>query len=472
MLENRTLVVSDICPGAELTAGIALEKFIRRYKKSVYTFTICDPSLHPMHLSKLVPTRKSYWATKPNENWEITNRLFSFFGDVSARLETALLLKRIKEVIENEDITHLLIVLQGQTMYRIFNLLKEKNLIITTVIWDSWDWWSFSNQVPKRTDKQIKKIQNSFSAKGFHLVPTQRMAHNLKLATHNFQRFVIPSNEINVPPKTNLYLKTRVLRIVFSGQSYALNETLRFIDILERLNWKILDFKVELHVIGNNSIPNGRNIFHHGWLDQNRLIETLNTMNLAFLPYPLDGLPESVAAESFPSKLSDYAYVGLPVVYIGPQNSEIVCSIESFGVYLKTSYTLDQISFLLSNLVTNLCTFGENAEFFYQEVCSDKVLNGVLSIAFQSDDVLPVQENDLELNSEKVYLSSTIDLSLRFYFSHLIRNFLRLISLIRGELLVRWIRWKVISLARYFLTRIARLSLNISLLKEKQKVKK
>jgi hypothetical protein len=471
MQESRTLLISDICPGAELTAGIALEKFIVRFKKSVYTFTICNPKFHTMLLSKVVPPTNSYWATKPNENWEITNRFFAFFGDLIATLETTLLHKRIKDVIENENINHVLIVLQGQTMYRVFNLLKENDLTITTLTWDSWEWSSFANKVPKRTDRQVERIQKKFTTKGFHLVPTERMAHNLNLNDHSFQRFVMPSNEIDLLPKTNLYLKTRVLKIVFSGQSYALNETLRFIDILERLNWKILDFKLELHIIGNNSIPTGRNIFQHGWLDQNRLIETLNEMNLAFLPYPLDGLPESIASESFPSKLSDYSYAGLPVIYIGPQNSEIVRSLDRFGVHLKTSYTLDQVYNLLSSLVTNLSTFGENSKLFYQEVCSDDVFNMFFLKAFPNNELQCAQEKDGTSNAQSRYLNSTLDLSLRLYMSHLFSNILRLISSNRNNLFVKWFRRKVISLTRYFLTKFARLRLTLVLPIEKQKVK-
>jgi hypothetical protein len=194
-------------------------------------------------------------------------------------------------------------------------------------------------------------------------------------------------------------------------------------------------------------------------------------MTLAFLPYPLDGLPESVASESFPSKLSDYSYVGLPVVYIGPLNSEIVRSIDSFGVHLKTDYTLDQIALLLSGLIANLRTYGENSKSFYKEICSVDVFNKVVALAFSKEDVQFFQDKENTSGVEKIRLNSTIDLSLRIYFSHLIRNFFRFISLFDNKLFIGWLSAQTIAIVRFLFTRFARLRLSMVLLKEKLRVK-
>jgi hypothetical protein len=144
-----------------------------------------------------------------------------------------------------------------------------------------------------------------------------------------------------------------------------------------------------------------------------------------------------------------------------------VRSIDSFGVHLKSDYTLDQIALLLSGLIANLRTYGESSKSFYKEICSVDVFNKVVVLAFSKEDVQFFQDKDNTSGVEKIRLNSTIDVSLRIYFSHLIRNFFRLISLFNNKLFIGWLSAQTIAIVRYLFTRFARLRLSMVLLKEK-----
>ena len=456
MQQNRTLLISDICPGAELTAGIALEKFVRHFNQDSYSFTICDSKLQTMLLTGVISPINSYWGIKPNENWSSTNLIFSYFGEILASLETMLLHKRIERLILRERINHIVIVLQGQTMYRIFKLLEDKAFTVTTITWDPWDWWSSANKVPISTNRLVNRIQKSFRTKGFHLVSSKRMGENLRLQENMFKNFILPAYEIELQPKEDKALQNNVIKIVFSGQSYAIIEITKFIDILNRLNWCISTFRIELHVIGKNDVPNGANIYHHGWLDQERLIKTLNQMNVAFLPYPLEGLPESVARESYPSKLSDYSYVGLPVIFMGPKNCEARENMKDFSVLITEELTLKQIHNQFLSLFSNLSLYKLNSQAYYDAHCSKKVFDSNVSRMFIADNLQNANEGPCEEPKLKIPLNQTNDLSLKFYPSHGIRKLSRLIELSSNELFFRMCRNQFIKVVRLVFHHLAR----------------
>ena len=59
---NNVLIISDICPSADFTAGIALEKFVKEVTTydDVFLFTILNPALAHVTLSQYIKKENSF----------------------------------------------------------------------------------------------------------------------------------------------------------------------------------------------------------------------------------------------------------------------------------------------------------------------------------------------------------------------------------------------------------------------------
>ena len=430
MIEAKYLIITDIGPGADVTAGQALLKFVEIIDGEVHCFTICDAAHRSRNISHIVEPLNSFWAIKPNENWNSGFRFFAVFGELLAQMEAKILFLKIKSVLESNGITHILIVLQGQTMYRFANLINQSRYAVKTITWDSWDWWGWENLVPKITHREVKKIQSRMSKKGFHLLPSTAMANSLKLDQDNFQVFRLPTLEIEDTVKANFSAQKTVIKIAFSGKSYAMIGILEFISLLDQIDWKVFDFSIELHVFGDNDIPFRENIYHHGHFNQADLLRRLSEMDVAFLPYPMDELPVSVGLESFPSKLSDYCFIGLPVIYSGPMENEVSQVITDIGVSIPQGSSSILFLQLIQELVTGLDSYSNKSRLYYDLNLSQKVFRKKLLKYFSSThtDTLLDYKNTSESILGGTSLQSTTDMSLSFYPSHLLRFACRLMA--------------------------------------------
>jgi hypothetical protein len=467
MIEANYLVITDVSPGADVTAGQALLKFVEMIDGEVHCFTICDVAHRSRNISRLVQPLNSYWAIRPNENWNSVFRFFAVFGELLARWEAKLLFFKINGVLESKGITHILIVLQGQTMYRFANLINQSRYVVKTITWDSWDWWGWENSVPKITHYEVRKFQSRMSKKGFHLLPSAAMANSLMLDQDNFQVFRLPTLEIEDIVKANLSAQKTVIKIAFSGKSYAMIRILEFISLLDQIDWKVFDFSIELHVFGVNDIPFRTNIYHHGHFNQADLLVRLSEMDVAFLPYPMEEIPVSVGLESFPSKLSDYCFIGLPVIYSGPMKNEVSKVITDIGVSIPHGSSSILFLQLIQELVVRLDNYSIKSRLYYDLNLSQRVFRREFMKYFSSahTDALLDYKHTSENILEGASLQSTTDMSLSFYPSHLLRFACRLMAWLTSKRFFSFLRNKIIKTLRSIFKVIAHF--RVSLLSQK-----
>ena len=356
-MSSNFLFITDLCPTSDLTAGIALEKFIKELipENEVFVFTILNPSLRNITLSSHIKNENSFWTYKPNEYWLATNlffKLLSFVGNLSSAIETEIILRKIRKIAAVKKIDKLIFVLQGQTMFRICSKINMPNLPYFTITWDSWKWWALANNFPKSLLKRMQKSVSSTYLNGHHFFPTDQMAINNFVAKNHYSVFTLYSN-VNLSNVQYLTTSRKVFRIGFSGQSYAATEINEFVNFLEQIRWNYLGTSIELHVFGRNSLNLNSHIYQHGWVSQEKLNSYLREMDCAFLPYPLDPNFKFISDESFPSKLSDYLGANLPIFYLGPSPCTASKFSQSCGV------------------VANLSNFERVFLQFFQELVED-----------------------------------------------------------------------------------------------------
>jgi hypothetical protein len=109
--------------------------------------------------------------------------------------------------------------------------------------------------------------------------------------------------------------------IALSGQMYADVELSALISALNILNWEYDGKTIILRLYGRAfhlffSTP--ANVEIRGWLSQEDLLPELADADLLYCPYWFDPAFEEAARLSFPSKLSTYLKVGVPVLFHGP----------------------------------------------------------------------------------------------------------------------------------------------------------
>jgi glycosyltransferase involved in cell wall biosynthesis len=119
--------------------------------------------------------------------------------------------------------------------------------------------------------------------------------------------------------------KSDVLHIAFTGSIYSKLEWNAFVQAIEYWN-KTHQQKIEFHVAG--SLPKfgiyfPKFIDYRGILSPNEANLLLQRADIAYLPYWFDKKKEMVVKTSFPSKLSAYIAMGIPVFFHGPHYASV-----------------------------------------------------------------------------------------------------------------------------------------------------
>jgi hypothetical protein len=309
----RVLIISDVLPTETHTAGIVLNQFINFLPANfeILTYNIQSDGLETYPVSSRV-TGKLRWTRKPQENWRAPRILLNLLDSFSA-YETNLIVKDLAREVSRQSPDLIYLVMQGQTMFRIAVGLNKQGIGFSTFHWDPLSWWLHFNKGPKKLEKLLSYVTPILNSSGHHILPSRKYAEYLKLTRDNYSVFNLSHNllENNYKPKDG------VMRICFSGQAYAEKELSFFVEVLEKCNWTLTDFKVELHVFGNAFLGHSKNIFHHGWIEPSKLVKQLSVFDCSLLPYPSGNEFQDVSRYSFPSKYSTYIAASLPVLFIG-----------------------------------------------------------------------------------------------------------------------------------------------------------
>lgn len=329
-LGKRFLLLTDIPPCSNFTAGLVLRQLCQFLPEdSLVCFNVLNKDLDP----KLDPALN--WMPlstvhKPNEAKlrRLPGRLGAFEAYLAEiyteTVSVARIARKAAEFARAHNVDAIWCVVQGQTMIRLANQVKELlNVPLLTEVWDPPAWWLRANKVDGWSQSRIlKDFDRAMSSS------TRMAAASWAMAEEYNRRYkcnaapLIPSLDVSLArsPAQSL-TESGTLTIGMAGQLYSSAEWETLLLALNSIDWKIGNRKVQIKVLGRSlTISTGArvNVEFLGWRAQEETIELLSNMDVLYCAYWFDHAFKEEASLSFPSKLTTYLAAGRPVFFHGP----------------------------------------------------------------------------------------------------------------------------------------------------------
>lgn len=334
-LRKRVLLLTDIPPCSNLTAGIVTAQMCRFLPKDeLAIFCVMNTHLQPKPYDDLagIPMKV---VSKPAELQRRVLRGIRVGRAGAAAIEAmkrvALPRPLIRQAIaygRAVGATDLWAILQGQTMVRIAApVARGLGVPLRVHVWDPLRWWLDAHGVDpvnRRLDLALfdRTLRQAVSC----------AAASVPMARHYEETYGVPSTAViaSIDPALAQAPPPRLVgddRVVISmvGQFYASKEWEKLVTALNLAKWRVGPRKVVLMTFGHEPppthIPEGHLEFM-GWMDQPEVIGTIaRHCDIAYCPYPFEPRMAEVSRLSFPSKVPTYLAAGRPILFHGPSYS-------------------------------------------------------------------------------------------------------------------------------------------------------
>ncbi|GAU83433.1 glycosyltransferase family 4 protein [Bosea sp. BIWAKO-01] len=332
---KRILLLTDIPPCSNLTAGIVTAQMCRFVPKSeLAVFCVTNPHLQPKLYDDLADVEMKM-IPKPIEQQRRVLRGIRI-GRVGAAAVEAVKRVTLPRGLIRQAVaygraigaTDLWAILQGQTMVRIAApVARELGVPLRVHVWDPLRWWLDAHGVDPvnrrldlaQFDRTLRQATSCAAASG-------------PMARHYQEIYGVPSTAViasidptlaQTPPTALGSTDSVVVGMV--GQFYASEEWRQLVTALNFAKWRVGERKVVLMTFGHepppSDIPDGHLKFM-GWKDQPEVIRTIaRNCDVAYCPYPFAANMEEVSRLSFPSKVPTYLAAGRPILFHGPSYS-------------------------------------------------------------------------------------------------------------------------------------------------------
>jgi len=327
---KRILLLTDIPPCKNLTAGLVLDQLCRFLPEgSVACFSVVNPAIEATISPDLdwIPVE---YCKKPMENsGQIFPQPLGTLSSLSINAWHSLvtinsIAKKAVEFGRKHRVDAVWCVLQGQTMIRLaLPVAKGLGVPLFTQVWDPPYWWLRENKVDALTSRSVleqfsRVLQESTAC----AAASWAMAEQYRTDYSTRALPVIPSlaSGLALPPATAVHEGNELI-IGLAGQIYSVQEWNALIAALDSVNWKIAGREVRIRLLGRyaNLYANGKmHIEFLGWASQAETIKLMSEADILYCPYWFDPVFESEARLSFPSKLTTYLAAGRPVLFHGP----------------------------------------------------------------------------------------------------------------------------------------------------------
>ncbi len=327
----KTLLLTDIPPSSNLTAGIVTAQMCRFFPAGeLAIFCVQNRHLSPEPYPDLadIPIR---FAVKPDELPRRRIHGISIGSGGATAVETLRRLTRISPLVrkavaygKEQNVTSLWVILQGQTMVRMaVGVAEGLRIPFRVQIWDPLDWWLRAHEVdPLNRRWDLAAFDRAMRA------ATACGAASWEMAKHYERLYGTPSQAIIASlarsmarrPEPRLRNAAELV-IGMAGQFYANEEWLALVGALEHARWQVAGRPVVVRVFGHQrpmAIPEDHLDFL-GWQSQAKSVELLsNSCDVLYCPYPYATSMANVAKFSFPSKIPTYLAAGRPILFHGP----------------------------------------------------------------------------------------------------------------------------------------------------------
>ena len=464
---NDVLVICDVGPTREFTGGLVLHNISRALSGDfkVDWLILHDKNIGHYKLDSFNPKTVFYSINKPSENWSDKKYLlgFNIVAEKLAEFDFRNVWLEIDQIVSTGEYSKIVVVLQGQTSFRIAAKLQENGITFSTLNWDPWVWWARHKNVPLSFNSIVERVyKNLFS--GRHMVPTMEFAKRYNIPIENVV-ILYPHIEQNSSAVLHGALNSNesepksFIELGFAGQIYAKKEFDELLRELDKLGWKIANLPVRLHYFGGSRDISNPNVINHGWVDPSLLIHELSKLDIGILTYPaFESIPE-VSNLSFPSKFATYCAAGIPTVYIGPANTPVSKMITE-DTEIEFSGDQQNISFMIEYCFNNRTKIAQRVQHRHKMFFSRQAFCKSMSEAFSISELLPTSY----LGLENLQTNKLLQIRRKNYSNALEtltdwRSFLRVIRSILGKFIrvIRSILGKFIRIFLRFFDQIKRI---------------
>jgi glycosyltransferase involved in cell wall biosynthesis len=328
----KTLLLTDIPPSSNLTAGIVTAQMCRFVGLGeLAIFCVQNPHLKPQLYDDLatIPIRV---VRKPNEQARRQLARVRIGRPGAAGIEMAKRLiivpRLVREAVQygrEQEVMSVWAILQGQTMVRMARKVASGlNVPLRVQIWDPLSWWLRAHRVDP-----INRYLDEILFDRTMQTAVSCAAASPPMARHYTEHYGTPSEIIIASldpsvarqPAPHLRIPGE-LAIGMAGQFYANDEWNALVRALDRAGWQVSGRKVVLRVMGHDypklDVSQGHLDFL-GWQPQEKVVGILSDQcDLLYCPYPYAADMAPVAKMSFPSKIPTYLAAGRPIVFHGP----------------------------------------------------------------------------------------------------------------------------------------------------------
>lgn len=348
----RILLITDIAPCTNYTAGIVLNKwcdFLIEENHEIYYALVKNKSLEfeipedkksRIHFLNIEKPRENFLLPEATKWKLITEIMLSLLYQIKFTCWDRLLISR--EIIEfaKENKCELIFVsIQGQTITRLIRRVARKTgLKYVAQAWDPLEWWLrahnfdyFSKKINLSEFNKLVKGSEKFAAMSWAMSVEFEKKYGITCVTN------IPGLKSGVTVKQKNLDSPDSFNIAFAGQLYAKKEFEVFVEALDKMGWKYGGKKISLNLYGmflEEKYKKLKQVNFHGYVNQEQLIPLLVQADLLYCPYWFSKEFIKEATLSFPSKLTSYLKTGKPVFIHAPKYA----SPRKFLEHFKAAY--------------------------------------------------------------------------------------------------------------------------------------
>jgi glycosyltransferase involved in cell wall biosynthesis len=363
----KVLLISDIPPCDDFTAGIVLSAMVRFLGRgSICCFAVVNP-LVSLRMSPEFSGIPVEFHRKPMENWAWLpdgfpiNRISSLAsraGEIAAsNRQVKSLIAEAIEFGREQQVDRVWTVLQGQTTIRMALAVADGlNVPLHSQVWDPFSWWAKANHLDDRTTRQTQDLFDE----------TIQRSAAVATASHPMAKLYRDRFGVKAIPVISSYPRAiactpaaspragEPIVIGMAGQFYAADEWSQLLAALHAVDWTVGGCRVRIVAMGPLAPPSmpAENVTFLGWKSQTEAVKILAGCNFLYCPYPFDPSMEDVVRQSFPSKLVLYLASGRPIIFHGPVYSAAADYIAGKGCgVLATSLSAESILREIERLV-------------------------------------------------------------------------------------------------------------------------
>lgn len=389
------MLFTDVPPCKNFTWGIVLNimcDFLIEAGHIVSCFAVKQAAVDAIIPEDKIDKIKIEIVEKPRENWgKIPNfsKCASLIGDSYVRFtKLPSIAKRAADFAKKNNADLIWSSVHGQTLIRLTqSISKRANIPYIMQIGDPPEWMLLENKVDRYTQKAIlKEFGNTVRNSKYFIAASWAMADEYKLLYKCPRSIpvILGFSPEKPVPKGNK--NTSDFVIALSGQIYASEEFYSLIRALDSIGWAHSGKKIAVRLYGryfNLYFSGTANVEIRGWMDQEELLSELCDADLLYCPYWFSSVYEKPCRLSFPSKLSTYLKVPVPILFHGPEYaSPYIFLKDNNAAYLCTSIETDYISEQIKNIIDdpNKQDFIDNAySAFLRYLTLDKMKENFLT---------------------------------------------------------------------------------------------